>query len=231
MAENKQKILIIDDEDDIRLFLGTKLQRAGYETSEAPDGREGLRHFYNDRPDLVVLDVAMPEMDGWQVLERIREISRVPVLMLSAAAQERDKIRGLTGGADDYVTKPFSGDEFLARVSAVLRRTAGAEKERGDNLYQDSDISIDFSKHEVLVRGQKVAFSPTEFRLLSVLTKNAGQVMSQSQLLGHVWGQDYADSLGVVRISVGYLRRKIELIPGKPQLIEAVRGFGYCYRK
>ena len=128
MAENKQKILIIDDEDDIRLFLGTKLQRAGYETSEAPDGREGLRHFYNDRPDLVVLDVAMPEMDGWQVLERIREISRVPVLMLSAAAQERDKIRGLTGGADDYVTKPFSGDEFLARVSAVLRRTTGAER-------------------------------------------------------------------------------------------------------
>jgi len=115
MAEGKKKILVIDDDDDIRLFVATRLERAGYTTVVAADGREGLRIFYNDRPDLVVLDIAMPEMDGWQVLDRIREMSNLPVLMLTAAALERDKVRGLRGGADDYITKPFSGEEFLAR--------------------------------------------------------------------------------------------------------------------
>ena len=231
MTEQKKKILIIDDEDDIRLFVGTRLQRAGYETLEAADGLEGLRRFYSDRPDLIVLDIAMPEMDGWQVLERIREVSSVPVLMLTAAAQEREKIRGLTAGADDYVTKPFSGDEFLARVAAMLRRTAGAQEGPGENIYRDAEISIDFPRHEVIVRGQQVDLSPTEFRLLSVLTKNAGQVLSQDQLLDHVWGQDYVESLDVVRLYVGYLRRKIEVEPGKPELVETVRGFGYRYKR
>ena len=231
MAEDKEKILVIDDEDDIRLFVCTRLQRAGYETSEAPDGLEGLRRFYSDRPDLVVLDIAMPEMDGWQVLERIREVSSVPVLMLTAAAQERDKIRGLTEGADDYVTKPFSGDEFLARVAAMLRRTANTQEPSSTNIYRDQQISIDFPRHEVVVRGQQVDLSPTEFRLLSVLTRNAGQVLSQDQLLDHVWGQDYAESLDVVRLYIGYLRRKIELAPSNPSLVETVRGFGYRYRK
>ena len=230
MAE-KKKILIIDDEDDIRLFVGARLQRAGYETLEAADGLEGLRRFYSDRPDLVLLDIAMPKMDGWQVLERIREVSAGPVLMLTAAAQERDKIRGLTEGADDYVTKPFSGDEFLARVSAMLRRTASGQAARGDNIYRDVEISIDFPRHEVIVRGKKVDLSPTEFRLLSVLTENADQVLSQDQLLDHVWGHDYAESLDVVRLYVGYLRRKIEVEPGKPELVETVRGFGYRYKK
>jgi len=231
MAEIKKKILIIDDEDDIRLFVGTRLQRAGYETLEASDGLEGLRRFYSDRPDLIVLDIAMPQMDGWQVLERIREVSSVPVLMLTAAAQERDKIRGLTGGADDYVTKPFSGDEFLARVAAMLRRAAGTQESADGNIYRDTEISIDFPRHEVMVRGQQVDLSPTEFRLLSVLTKNAGQVLSQDQLLDHVWGQDYAESLDVVRLYVGYLRRKIEIEPAKPELVETVRGFGYRYKR
>ena len=231
MAENKIKILVIDDEDDIRLFVGTRLQRAGYETSEAADGLQGLRRFYSDRPDLVVLDIAMPEMDGWQVLERIREVSSAPVLMLTAAAQERDKIRGLTGGSDDYVTKPFSGDEFLARIAALLRRAVNPQFESADNVYRDAEISIDFPRHEVLVRGQQVNLSPTEFRLLSMLTRNAGQVLSQDQLLDHVWGQDYAESLDVVRLYIGYLRRKIELNPGKPVLVETVRGFGYRYKK
>ena len=151
--------------------------------------------------------------------------------MLTAAAQEREKIRGLTAGADDYVTKPFSGDEFLARVAAMLRRTAGAQEGPGENIYRDAEISIDFPRHEVIVRGQQVDLSPTEFRLLSVLTKNAGQVLSQDQLLDHVWGQDYVESLDVVRLYVGYLRRKIEVEPGKPELVETVRGFGYRYKR
>jgi len=155
----------------------------------------------------------------------------VPVLMLTAAAQERDKIRGLTGGADDYVTKPFSGDEFLARVAAMLRRTANTQEGPSNNIYRDPEISIDFPRHEVVVRGQQVDLSPTEFRLLTVLTRHAGQVLSQDQLLDHVWGQDYAESLDVVRLYIGYLRRKIELNPGNPSLVETVRGFGYRYKK
>ena len=158
-------------------------------------------------------------------------MSDLPVLRLTAAAQERDKIKGLTGGADDYVTKPFSGDEFLARVAALIRRTASAQVESSANYYRDPQICIDFPRHEVIVRGHQVDLSPTEFRLLIVLTKNDGQVLSQDQLLDHVWGQDYAESLDVVRLYVGYLRRKIERDPSRPNLIETVRGFGYRYRR
>ena len=231
MAENKKKILVIDDEDDIRLVVTTRLERAGYVTTVAADGREGLRRFYNDRPDLVILDIAMPEMDGWQVLERIREVSNVPVLMLTAAAQERDKVRGLRGGADDYITKPFSGEEFLARVEAALRRATTSPEITESSVYQDSEVTIDYPKHEVAVRGRPVELTPTEFRLLGTLTENAGRVLSQDQLLDRVWGQDYVESADVVRLYIGYLRRKIERDPSNPKLIETSRGFGYRYKK
>ena len=231
MAQGKKKILVIDDEEDIRLVVTTRLERAGYATIVAADGREGLRRFYNDRPDLVVLDIAMPEMDGWQVLERIREVSNLPVLMLTAAAQERDKVRGLRGGADDYITKPFSGEEFLARVEAALRRASAPPEISENSVYQDSEVTIDYPKHEVAVRGQPVELTPTEFRLLGTLTENAGRVLSQDQLLDRVWGQDYVESADVVRLYIGYLRRKIERDSSNPKLIETSRGFGYRYRK
>ena len=231
MAQDKIKILVIDDEDDIRLVVTTRLERAGYTTVVASDGREGLRHFYNDKPDLVVLDIAMPEMDGWQVLERIREVSNLPVLMLTAAAQERDKVRGLRGGADDYITKPFSGEEFLARIEAALRRATASSEISEISVYQDSEVTIDYPKHEVSVRGQLVELTPTEFRLLGALTENAGRVLSQDQLLDRVWGQDYVESADVVRLYIGYLRRKIERDSSRPKLIETSRGFGYRYRK
>ena len=226
-----KKILVIDDEDDIRLIVATHLERDGYSTVVAPNGREGLRHFYNDRPDLVVLDIAMPDMDGWQVLERIREMSNVPVLMLTAATQERDKVRGLRGGADDYITKPFSGEEFLARVESVFRRSNNASEASGDPEYHDSEVSINYSRHEVAVRGQAIELSPIEFRLLGELTENAGRVLSQDQLLDRVWGRDQAESADVVRSYIGHLRRKIERDPSIPKLIETSRGFGYRYRK
>ena len=231
MADYQKKILIIDDEDDIRMLVEARLQRAGFNTIAVPDGREGLRRFYIDRPDLVMLDIAMPVLDGWQVLERLREVSNVPVLMLTAAAQEPDKIRGLREGADDYITKPFSGEELLARVEAVLRRAAAVPDDITSNVYRDSDVTIDLPKHEVVIRGESVDLSPTEFRLLGVLTRNAGQVLSQDQLLDQVWGRDSAESPDVVRVYIGYLRRKIELVPNDPKLIETVRGFGYRYRK
>ena len=231
MANSQRTVLVIEDEEDIGFLVSTQLQQAGYKTVVALDGREGLRRFYSDRPDLVILDVAMPEMDGWQVLERLREVSEVPVLMLTAATKKRDKVRGLRGGADDYITKPFSNEELLARIEAALRRSAVGHGEAESNTYHDSETAIDFPRHEVVVRGEAVDLSPTEFRLLAVLTRHAGQVLSQDQLLDQVWGSEYAESLDVVRLYIGYLRRKIERDSGAPRLIETVRGFGYRYRK
>ena len=198
--------------------MATRLERAGYTTVVAADGREGLRLFYNDRPDLVVLDIAMPEMDGWQVLDRIREMSNLPVLMLTAAALERDKVRGLRGGADDYITKPFSGEEFLARVEASLRRASITPEGSENMVYQDAEITIDYPGHEVAVRGQTIELTRTEFRLLATLPENAGRVLSQDQLLDRVWGQDYVESADVVRLYVGYLRRRSNLTPAVPNL-------------
>ena len=231
VSEQPKKILVIEDDEDIRTVVATRLKRAGYETAVASDGKDGLRHFYQERPDLVVLDVAMPVMDGWQVLERLREVSDVPVLFLTAATQERDKLRGLRSGADDYITKPFSGEELLARVEVALRRAALSVEEPGTTSYSDSEIAIDFPKHEVYVRGEPAELSPTEFRLLTVLTRSANQVLSQDQLLDQVWGQEYVGSLDVVRLYVGYLRRKIERDHEAPSLVETVRGFGYRYRR
>lgn len=230
-SEQQIKILVIEDDEDIRTVVATRLKRAGYETTIASDGKDGLRHFYADRPDLVVLDIAMPVMDGWQVLERLREVSDVPVLILTAATQERDKLRGLRSGADDYITKPFSGEELLDRVEVALRRSGSPEGDSGSTTYADSEIAIDFPKHEVFVRSEPVDLSPTEFRLLTILTRNANQVLSQDQLLDQVWGREYVGSLDVVRLYVGYLRRKVEQDHEAPLLIETVRGFGYRYRK
>ncbi len=231
VSDQQKKILVIEDDQDIRTVVAIRLKRAGYETTMASDGRDGLRHFYGDRPDLVVLDIAMPVMDGWQVLERLREVSDVPVLILTAATQERDKLRGLRSGADDYITKPFSGEELLARVEVALRRAGPSVEESGSTSYSDAEISIDFPKHKVFVRGEPVDLSPTEFRLLAVLTKYANQVLSQDQLLDQPWGREYAGSLDVVRLYVGYLRRKVERDHEAPILIETVRGFGYRYSR
>jgi DNA-binding response OmpR family regulator len=170
-------------------------------------------------------------MDGWQVLERLREVSDVPVLILTAASQERDKLRGLRSGADDYITKPFSGEELLARVEVALRRVVSSDDEAETTGYSDPGIAIDFQKHEVFVRGESVGLSPTEFRLLTALTRSANQVLGQDQLLDQVWGREYVGSLEVVRLYVGYLRRKIERDHETPTLIETVRGFGYRYRR
>ena len=210
-SEQQKKILVIKDNEDIRTVVTTRLNRAGYDTIIAADGMDGLRRFYGDRPDLVVLDIAMPVMDGWQVLERLRKVSDAPVLILTAATQERDKLRGLRSGADDYITKPFS------------------EEEAESTGYSDPEITIDFQKHEVLVRSESVSLSPTEFRLLAALIRNANQVLSQDQLLDQVWGREYVGSLEVVRLYVGYLRRKVERNHEAPALIETVRGFGYRY--
>jgi DNA-binding response OmpR family regulator len=219
-------VLVVDDDPDIRALLRRLLERVGYEVVEAPDGRSGLRALYEAAPDLVILDVAMPELSGWAVLERIRELTDVPVLMLTAQASELDKVRGLRAGADDYVTKPFGRQELLARAAVLLRRRAGAMDT--PDAYVDSVIRIDFAQRAVTVGGDDVTLTPLEFRLLSAFVRHPNQVLSHDQLLELAWGDSRTVSREQVKLYVGYLRRKLG--PGLPTLIETVRGFGYRYR-
>jgi len=216
-------VLVVEDDSDIGGLLHDLLERRGYRALAAGDGRAALRVFHEERPDLVVLDVGLPELDGWAVLERIRDLSNVPVLVLTALAEESEKVRALRGGADDYVVKPFGYEELLARIAALLRR-AGNVEPRPDR-YEDANVTIDYALREVTVGGSPVALTPLEFRLLMTLTRHPRQVLSREQLLELVWDDPFAVSRDAVRLYVGYLRRKL----GSSVLIETVRGFGYRY--
>ena len=219
---------MVDDDEDIRILLRELLERAGFAVDEAADGRSALRRFHAAPPALVILDVTMPEFDGYQTLERIRDLSDAPVMMLTARSQELEKVRGLTAGADDYVAKPFGRQELLARVQALLRRTGG--KAEVVEAYADDFLRIDFAQRQVSVRGEPVQLTPLEFKLLAAFVRNPGQVLSRDQLLELVWGDPYGVSGDQVKLYVGYLRRK--LLPGAAAdaPIETVRGFGYRYR-
>jgi DNA-binding response OmpR family regulator len=223
------RILVIDDDDDIRLLLRELLERAGYSVDEASDGKAGLRQLFANAPALVILDVTMPDMDGYQTLERIRDLSEVPVLMLTARTQELEKVRGLSAGADDYVAKPFGRQELLARVQALLRRTGG--KTEVIEAYADAFVQIDYAQRKVEVQGREVQLTPLEFKLLAVFVQNPNQVLSRDQLLELVWGDPYGVSGDQVKLYVGYLRRK--LVPDAPDSapVETVRGFGYRYAR
>ena len=217
------RILVADDDPDIRNLVRELLGRAGYEVADAPDGLEALRTFHSWRPDAVVLDVQMPALDGWRTLERIRELSDVPVLMLTAAGTELEKVRGLKAGADDYVTKPFGRQELVARVEAALRRRGSGRTEL-PAPYEDARLRVDFEGRRVEVRGREVALTPLEFRLLGAFVRHPNQTLGHDQLLELVWG-DADASRPQVKLYVGYLRRKL----GEADAIESVRGFGYRY--
>jgi len=216
-------ILVVDDEGDIRELLGVLLERAGYEVHLACDGREGLRAFHARSPDLVILDITMPGLDGWQTLERIRDLSDVPVLMLTARSAELELVRGLRGGCDDYVVKPFRRQELLARVEALLRRTRGGVAGPHE-AYCDDAIEVDFARYAVKLRGEDVSLTPLEFRLLSTFVRHPQQVLSRTQLIDMAWDDPLHASPDQVKLYVGYLRRKVG-----SELIQTVRGFGYRY--
>ena len=224
------EILVVDDDPDIRMLVRTLLERTGAVIHEAADGRSALREFHAQRPDLVILDVAMPELDGWEVLERIRDLSDVPVIMLTARGQELERVRGLQGGADDYVVKPFGRQELIARVQALLRRASRASRDEELETYADSYLTIDFAQRLVTVGERPVHLTPLEFKLLSCFVRNPRQVLSRDQLLELVWGDAFGVGTDQVKLYVGYLRRKLDPdAPGKVP-IETVRGFGYRYR-
>src|SRR5215471_6548702 len=221
------RILVVDDDDDIRGLLRTLLERAGHEVFDAPDGRSGLRELYAGSPDLVILDVAMPGLDGWSTLERIREMTDVPVLMLTARDAELERVRGLRGGADDYVVKPFGRQELVARVDVLLRRPRSGEAQE---TYADSRLSISFAQRAVRYDHREVALTRLEYRLLSAFVRHPNQVLTQDQIRELVWGDTTSTSRDEVKLYVGYLRRK--LAPDAPGStpIETVRGFGYRYK-
>jgi DNA-binding response OmpR family regulator len=229
MSSERQRVLVVDDDDDIRNLLRELLTRAGYEVDEAPDGKAALRQLYSSPPALVLLDVSMPELDGYGTLERIRDLSDVPVIMLTARTQELEKVRGLSGGADDYVAKPFGRQELLARVQALLRRTGG--RTEVTEAYADEQIEIDFAQRRVSAGGRDVQLTPLEFKLLAAFVQHPTQVLSRDQLLELVWGDPYGVSGDQVKLYVGYLRKKLS--PEQPEAapIETVRGFGYRYRR
>ena len=223
------RILVVDDDEDIRTLLRELLGRAGYRVEEAADGRAALRQLFETPPSLVLLDVNMPEMDGYQTLERIRDLSDVPVIMVTARTQELERVRGLASGADDYVSKPFGRQELLARVQALLRRTGG--KVEVTEAYRDGFVEIDYPQRRVVVGEREVQLTPLEFKLLSAFVAHPNQVLSRDQLLELVWGDPYGVSGDQVKLYVGYLRKKLD--PDDPDSVpvETVRGFGYRYRR
>jgi DNA-binding response OmpR family regulator len=223
----KARVLVIEDDADIALSVQTVLSRNGFDVASSADGRQGLRDFHAGRPDLVVLDIGLPSLDGWEVLERIRDMSDVPVLLLTARGHEGDKVRGLHGGADDYLTKPFGNSELAARVHALLRRPR-TQREQAD-VYDDGTVLMKFASHEVSVNGRAVDLTPTEFRLLAALVKHHGQTLSAEQLLELAWNDPFGVGPERVKFGVMRLRRKLGQPASAALPIEAVRGFGYRY--
>ncbi|HEV2457597.1 MAG TPA: response regulator transcription factor [Ktedonobacterales bacterium] len=224
-------VLVVDDEPRLVDVVRMNLEVEGYRVVEAANGYEALDRLKQDLPDLVILDVMMPELDGFETLRRIRDVSSVPVIMLTVRQEESDRIRGLEIGADDYLTKPFSPRELQTRIKALLRRTFMPKPARKTKIVVDNDLTIDFSRREVWVRGEKVTLRPTEYRLLYHLVNNAGRLMTHETLLSKVWGHEYRDESHYLRLYITYLRQKLERDPAHPNYILTERGVGYRFRE
>jgi len=223
------KILLVEDDAEFLNLTRTWLQKSGYEVFTAGDGVEGMRRVYSNRPNLVLLDANIPKMDGWEVCHRIREMSNIPVLMLTVNNRKTDRLKGFTMGADDYITKPVDFDELLARIQAVLRRADSAEPENKPATFDNGEIEIDWGSRQVWVRGKRVKLSPTEFKIISCLIKNRGWIVTHEQLLEKAWGPNYVGDKSFVKLYIRYLRQKIEANPHKPTLILTERGVGYYF--
>ncbi len=226
---DRRRILVVDDEERMVRFIRMNLEHDGFQVSEAFNGKQAIQKLRDVTPDLILLDVMMSDLDGFEVLETIREISNVPVIMLTAKGEEDDRVRGLELGADDYITKPFSPRELVSRVKAVLRRTEGVSGSMHGLIEVDERLKIDFDRREIWLEGKLVKLRPTEYRMLYHLVQNAGWVISHEQLLTKVWGYEYRDEPHYVRLYINYLRQKLEVDPANPKYILTERGVGYRF--
>ena len=225
-AGDPKRILMIEDEPAIRKFLRAGLESQGYKCADASTATEGIALAATHPPDAILLDLGLPDVDGWEVVRRLREWSKVPIVVLTAREQESDKIRALDGGADDYVTKPFSMPELLARLRAVLRRRSREETER-DPVFETGPLRIDFARRGVTVHGASVQLTPIEYRLLALLAKHAGRVLTHEFLLREVWGPSYTSQHHYLRVYMAQLRNKLEPDPGRPRFLKTETGVGY----
>ena len=228
-----KKILIIDDDPIFLKLVDQVLTRQGYEVFKAGGGQEGLRVLFDQRPDMVLLDVVMPRMDGWQTCSRIRDVSDIPIIMLTGKqTSEDDIVRGLDYGADDYLIKPVGNRELVARVRAILRRAElPSLPDRRETTYSDGFLTVDVAERKVIVNGERVKLTPREFRLFTLLVENAGHILTHKQVLEKVWGWEYIDDLDYVRIYISHLRQKIEPDPSLPKYIVTEPGVGYYFQK
>ena len=230
MPAKKTTILVADDDPQILRLVARNLQLEGYEVTTATDGQEALDQLEAHTFDLAILDVMMPKLDGFTVCARVREFSSMPIIMVTARGQDQDKIRGLDLGADDYLTKPFSVEELLARVRSVLRRSQFASNQEGQHVrpvITIGELLVDFAQHRVTMKGQELDLTPIEYRLLAYLAQNAGRVVTQDLLLEHVWGEEYVGESHLLQVNVNRLRRKLEDDPARPRYLLTKMGVGY----
>lgn len=227
----QKTILVVDDEHRMVQFISMNLDLEGFRVVSATNGYEALEKVTRELPDLVVLDIMMPDMDGFETLKKVRELSSVPVIFLSVKNEEYDRVHGLDLGADDYLTKPFSPRELVSRIRAVLRRTEARNPVTTSEIAVDENLRINFDQRKVIVRGQEIHLRPTEHRLLYHLVNNAGKLLSHETLLSRVWGPEYRDEDQYVRLYITYLRQKIEEDPKNPRYILSERGLGYRFKE
>ncbi len=230
MPAKKTTIVAADDDPQLLRLVTRNLQLEGYDVLGASDGQQALELIESNPPDLVLLDVMMPKMDGFTACSRVREFSSVPIIIVTARGQDQDKVRGLDLGADDYLTKPFSVDELLARVRAVLRRSQFTAREHAQGLRATTttgDLTVDYSQHVVTLAGREIALTPTEYRILAYLAQNVGRIVTQDLLLEHVWGSEYLGESHMLQVNVNRLRRKLEVDPTQPRYVLTKVGIGY----
>jgi two-component system KDP operon response regulator KdpE len=226
-----RKVLIVDDDAEVRRITAQVFRDAGAEITVAGNGAEGIRRFFLEKPDLVILDVMMPEMDGFEACKRIRQVASVPVILLTALNNDEEIVRGLESGADDFITKPFSPKVLLARARSVLRRLEMPQDSQPRLLYSDDYLTVDMAKRFVSVRGKPVRLTRTEYNLLIYLVQNAGWIRTFEQILENVWGPEYQGSMDYIHVYVSHLRRKIENDPKNPTYIRSEHGVGYRFYK
>jgi two-component system KDP operon response regulator KdpE len=224
-------VLVIDDDPSLGQMVQLAFTVEGAKAVTAGDGQDGLRQFYAHRPDLVILDIRMPDIDGWEVLRQIRVMADTPVILLTTLSEDQDIVRGLDYGADDFISKPFNRGVLLARARAVLRRAQLDKEQTTSETFQDDWLVINLSERQVVVGGESVRLTATEFRLLSYLIQNAGRVLTYNQILDQVWGQDYRDSPDYVHVYLSHLRRKIEEDSRNPRYLLTEHGVGYRFAR